>query len=252
MNSSDLSGRIHSIETLGAADGPGLRLIIFLQGCPLRCQYCHNPDTWQTAGGTLISVSDLVRRAKRFKPYFGNSGGVTISGGEPLLQADFTAALLYELKKAGLSTALDTSGCLPSGASDQNLSMILNNSNLIILDIKSPDPAKFQSLTSCPIQPLINFIGACEKFKSLLRIRQVIVPEWNDQPDDIYQLAGFLAKWADLNLEKIELLPYHTLGEVKYEKLDKVYPLSGLPAMDREKLKSLQTLADKLISHQGS
>lgn len=251
MNNSDLSGRIHSVETLGAADGPGLRLVIFLQGCPLRCRYCHNPDTWQVTGGTLMSVSELVRRAKRFKPYFGSNGGVTISGGEPLLQADFTAALLCELKKADLSTALDTSGWLPSNVSDSSLSTILNNSDLIILDVKSSDPSKFQSLTGCPIQPLINFIDTCEKSENLLRIRQVIVPDLNDSPEDISHLAGFLAEWPDLRLEKVELLPYHTLGEIKYEKLNIAYPFSGRPAMDSENLKTLQALADKLIMHQS-
>lgn len=252
MNNSDLSGRIHSIETLGAADGPGLRLVIFLQGCPLRCRYCHNPDTWQATAGQQITVSELVRRARRFQPYFGTNGGVTISGGEPLLQADFTASLLCELKKEGFSTALDTSGWLPVNMSDQNLSTILTNSDLIILDIKSSDPVKFQLLTGCPIQPLTNFIGECEKMNCLLRIRQVIVPDLNDQNDDIRHLADFLAEWPDLRLEKVELLPYHTLGEVKYEKLGIDYSLSGVPAMESKKLKALQTLADELIMHQGS
>ena len=249
-----LTGRVHSLETLGAADGPGLRLIIFLQGCPLGCRYCHNPDSWPPEGGTVYAVSELVRRALRYQPYYGERGGVTLSGGEPLLQAEFTAALLAGLRAAGLSTALDTSGWLPvlaASAPDSGIPAILRDilarSDRVILDVKSPDPAQFRWLTGRDIGPLRRFLDACAAAGNWLWIRQVIVPGWNDQPENIRQLADFIHQWPALRLEKIELLPYHTLGEAKWHKLDRPYPLAGLPPMGRQALQGLQELADRLI-----
>jgi len=244
---SDLQGRIHSLETLGAADGPGLRLVIFLQGCPMSCRYCHNPDTWSAEGGTLFSVSELVRRALRYKPYFGAAGGVTLSGGEPLLQAAFTAALMQALQAAGLSTALDTSGWLPAYVGGSLLAEILSHTDRVILDVKSPDPEQFRWLTNREIEPLRTFLSACAKSGSTVWIRQVIVPDWNDQPENIRQLAAFLRQWPDLRVEKVELLPYHTLGEIKWQKLNRSYPLAGRPPLNLDRLNVLQQLVDQLI-----
>jgi len=243
------AGWIHSLETLGALDGPGLRLVVFLQGCPLRCRYCHNPDTWAAGGGQMVSVAELVRRALRFQPYFGTSGGVTLSGGEPLMQPEFTAALLRELKTAGLSTALDTSGWLSEETPGQPswLPEILDHADLVILDVKSPTPEQFRWLTGRGQSGLCGFVEACARRRQRLWIRQVIVPGWNDQPEDIVKLAGFLEQWPDLRLEKVELLPYHTLGEDKWRRLGQAYPLAGVPALNPEILAGLQTLADGLI-----
>lgn len=242
-------GRIHSLETLGTVDGPGLRLVIFLQGCLLGCRYCHNPDSWAPDGGREHSVADLVRRARRFRPYFGKNGGVTLSGGEPLGQADFTANLLQELKKNGFSTVLDTSGWLPAGLSAQSpvLQKILANTDLVILDVKNSDPDQFRWLTGRDMRPSVDFLAACAARRSRIRIRQVIVPGWNDQSENIRCLASFLARWPDLNLEKIELLPYHTMGEIKWQQLKKPYPLAGVPPLGQDVLKSLQKLADEWI-----
>jgi pyruvate formate lyase activating enzyme len=249
MNSSDPAGRIHSLETLGASDGPGLRLVIFLQGCPLRCRYCHNPDTWDPDGGQIMAVSELVRRTRRCQPYFGTTGGVTLSGGDPLQQAAFTASLLGALKSAGFSTALDTSGWvspdLPSAAAF--LPEILLQTDLVILDVKSPDPEQFQWLTGRPIQPLRDFLDACDKAGNRLRIRQVILPGWNDKTEDILQLADFLGQWPSLRLEKVQLLPFHTLGELKWQRLGQPFPLAGTPALSQDHLLLLQKLIDKLI-----
>ena len=254
MISSEQSGWIHSVESLGAADGPGLRLVIFLQGCPLRCRFCHNPDSWQAHNGQLTPVADLVRRALRSQPYFGDRGGVTLSGGEPLLQPEFTAALLRELKKAGLSTALDTSGWLPDtecsdSAASALLPEILSLSDLVLLDIKSPDPLKFQWLTGRPMAPLLEFLSSCERFASKVWIRQVVVPGWNDQPGDMQALAGFLDRWPALPVSRVQLLPYHTLGESKWRQMGLDCPLAGSPAMSNDQLQQLQKIADRLFIH---
>jgi pyruvate formate lyase activating enzyme len=248
MNSSDLSGRVHSLETLGAVDGPGLRLVVFLQGCPLRCRYCHNPDTWAASGGQVLGVEELVRRARRYEPYFGTAGGVTLSGGEPLFQPAFVSALLQALQASGISTALDTCGWLPAGRSAAGLlDPILKSADLVILDIKSPDQSQFRWLTSRAIRPLIRFLGACQANRKTLRIRQVIVPGWNDQPSDIEKLIRFLANWPGLRIEIIELLPYHTLGITKWRQLGLSYSLGDLKPLRPADLHPLQALADQLL-----
>ncbi len=245
MNSSELTGRIHSLETLGAADGPGLRLIIFMQGCPLACRFCHNPDTWATNGGSVMSVAELVRKAQRYQPYFGADGGVTLSGGEPLAQPTFTAALLRALKAAGLKTALDTSGYwLGDDAARQE---ILANTDLVLLDVKSPDPEKFKWLTGRPIEPLLEFIAACERAGTPVWIRQVIVPGFNDTEADVRALIKFQKQWPQLQVARIQLLGYHTLGSDKWRQLGRVYPLAGTPAMDAAELEKLQAVVDELI-----
>ena len=249
MNSSELEGRIHAIETLGAVDGPGLRMIIFLQGCPLACRYCHNPDSWPAGGGKSMTVDELTRRAARYKSYFADHGGVTISGGEPLLQVSFTAALSEALRQAGISVALDTSGWVQISCPEirETIRQLLKTVNLVILDIKSPDSGKFQWLTGRPIEPLARFIELCQEIGTPLWVRQVIVPGWNDQAADIAALRDFLAGWPNLNLQKVQLLPHHTLGEGKWHRLGRAYPFAGTPPPDSESLMNLQKLADDLI-----
>lgn len=248
MNSYELTGKIHSIESLGATDGPGLRSVIFLQGCPLRCRYCHNPDSWAADGGQPMSVNEIVRRVLRNRVYFGDNGGVTLSGGDALMQPAFTAALLRELKAAGLHTALDTSGWLPEEAGKW-LDEILRFTDLILLDIKSPDPERFKWLTGRETEPLLSFLSACEQHGTTVWIRQVIVPGWNDKPEDIRQLAAFLDRWPALAVARVQLLPYHTMGLVKWEKSGMHNLFSALPPMDRTKLDSLQRLADQCFAH---
>ena len=257
MTSSEQSGWIHSVESLGAADGPGLRLVIFLQGCPLRCRFCHNPDSWQASTGRLTPVSDLVRRALRCQPYFGDSGGVTLSGGDPLLQPEFTAALLRALKAAGLSTALDTSGWpgmvpgteIADSATSALLPEILGLSDLVLLDIKSPDPREFQWLTGRPMAPLLEFLDICERLAHKVWIRQVIVPGWNDRPEDMQALAGFLERWPALPISRVQLLPYHTLGVAKWRQMGLTCPLADTSAMSDDQLLQLQAIADQFFIH---
>lgn len=254
MKNSEVAGRIHSLETLGANDGPGLRTVIFLQGCPLRCRYCHNPDSWSDSGGQSVSVGELVNKVRRLQPYFGDQGGVTLSGGEPLQQLEFTAALLAAMKRAGINTALDTSGWPPDAdltgnASQVLLSKILQNTDWVLLDIKSPDPARFHWLTGRSITHLHNFLDVCEQSASQIWIRQVIVPGWNDQDSDLQELANFLERWPRLPVRRVQLLPYHTRGAEKWSRLGYPYPLEGTPAMDKDKLSVLQRLIEERLAH---
>ena len=244
-----ITGRLHSYETLGTLDGPGLRLVVFLQGCPLRCRYCHNPDTWSPTGGQKVTIAEVVRKAIRMKPYFGSTGGVTLSGGEPLAQAPFTRALLGELQREGIQTALDTSGYF-TGEEDL-LKAILRATHLVLLDIKHPDPAKFHQLTGQAIDNLLRFLRVASELGQRVWIRQVIVPGFNDTEQDIAGLAKLLHLYPGLIIERIELLGYHTLGVSKYSQLGLPYALQDLPPLPADRLAELQILANQLLAADG-
>lgn len=247
----EATGFIHSFETLGALDGPGLRLVVFLQGCPLRCRYCHNPDTWMTgpASGQVFTVSEVVRRAERMKPYFGQTGGVTLSGGEPLAQPDFALALLTTLHQAGISTALDTSGW--NTLAPERLEAILAQVDLLLLDIKHPDPDRFRWLTGQPIEPLLDFMTLCAKLGKDLWLRQVIVPGWNDNPDQLALLVRLIQNFPGLRIRRWQLLPYHTLGLAKYGQMGMSYPLEGVPALQDGHLADLQAMLEQSVREAG-
>ena len=247
----EATGFIHSFETLGALDGPGLRLVVFLQGCPLHCRYCHNPDTWMTgpASGRVFAVSEVARRATRMKPYFGQTGGVTLSGGEPLAQPDFTLALLTTLHQTGIATALDTSGW--STLAPERLEAILTQGDLVLLDIKHPDPDRFRWLTGQPIDPLLDFLALCARLGKELWLRQVIVPGWNDNLDQLAMLVRLIRNYPGLRIHRWQLLPYHTLGLTKYKQMGLSYPLEGVPALDGGVLADLQTSLEQLVREAG-
>jgi len=188
----NLAGHLHSYETLGTLDGPGLRLVVFLQGCPLRCLYCHNPDTWDMAAGRSVTVEEIVTKARRMRPYFGSTGGVTLSGGEPLAQTHFTLALLQALKNESIHTVIDTSGTAVFSASERAhgddkrvLTAILAATDLVLLDIKAPLAAGFQALTSCSMAGLEQFLELANARRQTVWIRQVIVPGLNDTAEDV-------------------------------------------------------------------
>jgi pyruvate formate lyase activating enzyme len=225
------SGFVHSFETLGALDGPGVRFVVFLQGCPLRCAYCHNPDTWKTGGegAKVYAAEELVAKIKRYKPYFGKEGGVTLSGGEPLLQGDFCAALISLLKEENIHTAIDTSGTAFHKEA-------VDRADLIILDIKHTGPDEYKKLTGYSIAPAIEFLEYCKATQKPLWIRQVILPGITDGREYIKSLAEHI---KGLNIKKIELLPYHTLGVHKYEKLGIPYKLKDMPTPKQEEVEAL-------------
>ena len=228
-----MEGRVHSLQSLGTVDGPGLRYVVFLQGCPLRCVYCHNPDTWDPAGGAVMGTEELVEKILRCRPYFGAEGGVTVSGGEPLLQAEFVTQLFARLKQEGVHTALDTSGAGDLGKAPA----LLEVTDLVLLDLKFPTEEGYR-------QHCRGSLGQTEAFAALvaekqvpLWVRHVVAPGLNDTLEDMAAVKS----WAQRQptLEKIEWLPFHNLCLEKYQQLGVPFPLADTPPMDREKLDRL-------------
>lgn len=217
-------GKIHSIETFGTVDGPGIRFVIFMQGCSLRCKYCHNRDTWKTNSGKSISVEELLKQIQNYKSYMDNSGGgVTVSGGEPLLQAEFVTELFKNLKELGIHTALDTSGSLPLS---NQIKELLKYTDLVLLDIKHIDSSKAVNLTGFPNENNIEFAKYLNNIKIPVWIRQVLVPGYTDDKFDLQKLKNFIDTLE--NVEKIELLPYHNLGMFKWKELGDEYELKNV------------------------
>ena len=230
-----LRGTIHSIETMGLVDGPGVRVVVFMQGCALRCQYCHNPDTWIDKGEETLELTpeELVNRIARFRAYFERSGGgVTFSGGDPLRQPEFLKECLRLCKEKGIHTTLDTSGV---GFGDYE--EILKYTDLVLYDVKHLTREGYKDMTGIEIDETQKFLEACKKMGTKMWIRQVVVPGKTDSEEYIRELGKFIKTLN--NVEKVELLPYHLLGVNKYETLGIKYRLEGLEAMDKEACKAL-------------
>ncbi|MDR0978429.1 MAG: pyruvate formate lyase-activating protein [Lachnospiraceae bacterium] len=221
----DNFGRIHSIESFGTVDGPGIRYVIFLQGCSLKCKYCHNRDTWNCDGGTLKSVDELVQNVQNFKNYIlPSNGGVTISGGEPLLQPLFVKNLLKKLKEEGFHTAIDTSGMF---SLTPDIKEIIDYTDLVLLDIKHINNKKCIELVGTSNEKELEFAKYLNRINKPLWIRQVIIPGITDNETDLNELKKFISSLK--NVQKVELLPYHSLGKFKWEDLGYEYQLNGVP-----------------------
>jgi pyruvate formate lyase activating enzyme len=233
MKKCDLKGSIDSIETLGLVDGPGIRTVVFLNGCKLRCLYCHNPEMWKIKDYNM-TVDELVNKILRYKPYYKDNGGVTFSGGEPLLQSDYLLEVCKRLKKEKINIALDTAGV---GNYNEKL---LDYIDLIIFDIKAVKSDDYNYITGYKIDESLKFLNKCQEKNIKMWIRQVIVPKINDNEKNILELKKFISKLK--NVEKVELLPYHTMAIDKYKKLGIEYKLTGLEAMNKEKCKKLEKL----------
>ena len=232
-----MEGRIHSIESFGTVDGPGIRFIVFMQGCPLKCKYCHNRDTWNLEGGYTISENELVKEVMHYKSYIDNSGGgVTVSGGEPLLQAKFVTEFFKELKKKKIHTALDTAGSLP--VTDE-IKELLSYTDLVLLDIKHIDNEKAIKLTGSPNKNNLDFAKYLNSINKPVWIRQVLVPGYTDDKNDLKKLKEFIKSLN--NVENVEILPYHNLGKYKWKELGEEYELENVipPSLsDLEKVKA--------------
>lgn len=230
-------GYIHSTESMGTVDGPGIRFVIFTQGCPLRCQYCHNPDTWKLKDGIKTTTEELIKKIVKIKPYIERSGGgITISGGEPTMQFDFTLDLLKKAKAAGLDTAVDTSGYVDS----EKFKKLLPYLDLVLLDIKTLDNLKHQNLTGVSNEKTLNIVELMEKEKQPYWIRQVIVPGITDSLEEMQDFADYLKDKK--YLEKIELLPYHELGKHKWENMGLEYKLSAVEPPSAKKMSKLNSV----------
>ena len=230
-------GYIHSTESMGTVDGPGIRFVIFTQGCPLRCQYCHNPDTWKLKEGKKVSTEALMEKIIKIKPYIERSGGgITISGGEPTMQPDFILDLLKKAKAEGLHTAVDTSGFVDAA----EFKKILPYLDLVLLDVKTMDDLKHRDLTGVSNQKTLNIMELLEAEKQPYWIRQVIVPGITDDLKEMQKFAEYLQQKK--YLEKIELLPYHDLGKHKWSNLGLDYKLTDAEPPSEKKMAELNAI----------
>ncbi len=219
-----MEGKIHSVETFGTVDGPGIRYVIFMQGCTLKCKYCHNRDTWPVHTNKKTTVSELIKEILKYKSYIDNSGGgVTVSGGEPLLQTEFVTELFKELKKLGIHTTLDTAGSIPLSDSIKEL---LKYTDLVLLDIKHINPEKCVELTGYTNKYNLEFAKYLSNIKLPVWIRQVLIPGYTDDKFDLLELKKFINSLE--NVEKVELLPYHNLGKFKWEEFGDKYELENV------------------------
>lgn len=223
-------GNIHSYESMGTVDGPGIRFVVFLQGCPLRCKYCHNPDTWNIGEKKIQeSAEDTLKKIKRYKNYFGKKGGVTVTGGEPLVQSDYVLELFKLCKQEGIHTALDTSGYI----FNEKVKEILEYTDLVLLDIKALDKEIYKDLTRVELDNTLKFLNYLQEIKKVVWIRHVVVPNITDDNKLLEETAKFLSKFD--NIELVEILPYHTLGVFKYKELGIEYPLEGVEDLSYER-----------------
>lgn len=239
-------GNIHSIETFGTVDGPGVRYVVFTQGCLLRCQYCHNADTWEIGSGKQMSVSEIIEDLKQYLPFIESAGGgITVSGGEPLLQIPFLLELFRECKKLGIHTAIDSSGgCFSSAPLFQaQLKELLQYTDLILLDLKQIDRKKHLKLTGMTNDHILEFARFLSEQKIPIWIRHVLVPGITDYHNDLNRLGDFIGELT--NVEKVEVLPYHKLGVYKWEALGYEYPLKNIDPPNDEQIKIAYQLLTK-------
>ncbi len=229
-------GYIHSLESFGSVDGPGVRFVVFLSGCAMRCRFCHNPDTWKLQSGTMYTADEVIEKSLRYRSYWGNKGGITVSGGEPLLQIDFLLELFQKAKENGIHTVLDTSGNPftyeePFWGKFQKL---MEYTDLIMLDIKQIDEEEHKILTGCTNRNILEMAKYLSKIQKPVWIRHVLVPEYSDKDEYLMRLRDFIDTLD--NVDRVEVLPYHTLGVFKWKELGLKYPLEGIDPPSKERI----------------
>lgn len=236
-------GYIHSIETFGTVDGPGVRFVVFFQGCPMRCQYCHNPDTWDMTEGKEKSVDEILEMYERNRAFY-RTGGITATGGEPMVQMDFLLELFTKAKEKGIHTCLDTSGVMFVEDRDSEafakIEKLMAVTDLVMLDIKHIEDVAHRELTGHSNDKILAFARYLDEINKPVWIRHVVVPGITYKEDALKNLGKFLKTLS--NVEKLEVLPYHTLGENKYEKLGLEYPLKGVPQLTKEEAKEAEEM----------
>ena len=239
---SEVKGYIHSTESFGSVDGPGVRFIIFVSGCPMRCQFCHNPDTWQMKTGTEYTADELLEKACRYRSYWGSKGGITVSGGEPLLQIDFLLELFQKAKERGINTTLDTCGN-PFTREEPFFSKfqeLMKVTDLVMLDIKHIDDEQHKILTGQTNRNILDMARYLDEIGKPMWIRHVLVPERSDKDEYLIRLDAFIQSLH--NVQKVEVLPYHTLGAYKWKELGYEYPLEGIDPPTQERIKNANQL----------
>lgn len=238
----ELKGYVHSLESFGSVDGPGVRYLIFLSGCAMRCQFCHNPDTWNMQAGTLYTADELLKTAMRYRNYWGEEGGITVSGGEPLLQIDFLTELFCKAKEQGIHTTIDTSGN-PFTREEpffSKMQELMKYTDLVMLDIKHIDNDAHQALTGCANTNILDLAKYLDEIGKPVWIRHVLVPERSDDDAALEKLHAFIETLG--NVEKVEVLPYHTLGAYKWKELGYEYPLEGIDPPTKERVENAKKI----------
>ncbi len=241
-------GYIHSFESFGSVDGPGVRYIVFLSGCAMRCQFCHNADTWDMKAGTEYTADEVLEKALRYKAYWGDKGGITVSGGEPMLQIDFLTELFKKAKEKGVHTTLDTSGnpYTKNEPYHSKFLELMKYTDLVMLDIKHIDPEGHKILTKQPLNNILEMATELSEMGKPMWIRHVLVPERNDYDEYLYKLKEFIDTLK--TVERVEVLPYHTLGIHKWETLGIPYELDGIDSPTKERVDN----ARKILGAYGS
>lgn len=234
-------GKVHSFQSLGTVDGPGVRFVVFTQGCNLRCKCCHNPDTWDMNGAKEFTAQEVYEKAKRYKEYFSNDGGITISGGEPLLQPLFVKELFALCKENGINTCLDTSGSILN----DSVKSALLYTDRVLLDIKYTDEDSYKEYVGCSYAPVLDFLSYLEERGIKTTLRQVIIPTKNDNDENILRLKAL----ADAHscVDKIELLPFRKICQVKYDDMKLDFPFSSIPEPDKDTVQRLKNLVKNYI-----
>ncbi len=236
-----MKGKIHSFQSLGAVDGPGIRYVIFMQGCPYSCPYCHNPDTRAFSGGKEYTSDELVSLINRYKTYFSGGGGVTVSGGEPLLQSEFLLELFEKLHAEGINTAIDTAAVKPT----DSVKKLLKQTDIVLCDIKFPTNEQYTAHVGQSLDTVLEFLSEAEKAGCDLIVRHVVVPNLTDSEESVREIARIASRFK--NLKKIELLPFKKLCTEKYRKLGIPFPLEQTPECDGETLKRLNGVIKCII-----
>lgn len=228
-----IKGRIHSLQSLGTVDGPGLRFVVFFQGCPLRCKCCHNPDTWNMSGGEEYSAQEIVQKVLRYKDYFGKDGGITLSGGEPLMQTEFALEIFRLCREYGINTCLDTSGCVL----DEKVKELLSFTDRVLLDIKYTSEEEYRENVGCSMKKPMEFLQYLGEKNIPVTLRQVIIPTVNDNAENILKLRAIIRN--NPVIDKTEFLPFRKICTVKYEQMGIEFPFSHIPEADIDTVKKL-------------
>ena len=246
---SEVKGYIHSTESFGSVDGPGVRFIIFVSGCPMRCQFCHNPDTWKMQDGELKTTDELLKTALRYKSYWKDKGGITVSGGEPLMQMDFLIDLFKKAKEQGVHTNIDTSGAVFTKEEQffGKLQELLKYTDMLMLDIKHIDDEQHKILTGQTNKNILDMARYLSDTGKPVWIRHVLVPERSDKDEYLHRLHDFIETLD--NVEKVEVLPYHTLGVYKWKELGIPYQLEGIDPPSKERVENANRILETAKYH---
>lgn len=235
------TGRVHSFQSLGTLDGPGVRFVVFMQGCHLRCGCCHNPDTWSYSEGKLITSKEIVEKVIRYREYFGKDGGITFSGGEPLLQPEFIHEVFHLCHQEGINTCLDTSGSLLNEAGKR----LLKETDRVLLDLKYTSDSFYKKYVGCGIDSVLDFLSYLNEQQIPVTLRQVIIPTLNDHEENILALKEIAEKYSCI--DQIELLPFRKICQVKYDNLQLNFPFGHLPEPSHDTMVNLKKMLEEYV-----